>query len=118
MAVNFDCGLAGPQFRTYLLVEQSGNHALHHFSLSRSERSKATAQFFKRCPLIASFAVPFERLLNRIEQILVAERLGQKLHGPGFHRANAHRDIAMASDEDNGDFDPGITRSPLQIEPT
>jgi hypothetical protein len=65
------------------------------------------------CRLVLSF----QRLLNRIEQILVADRLGQKLHGPGFHRADPHRDIAMASDEDNGDFDPGITRSPLQIKP-
>jgi hypothetical protein len=34
-----------------------------------------------------------------------------------FRHTDAHRDIAMASDEDNGNFHPGITRSPLQIKP-
>ena len=29
------------------------------------------------------------------------EGLGQKLHGPGFHRLHSHRDIAVAGDEDN-----------------
>jgi hypothetical protein len=32
----------------------------------------------------------FNGVLNRIQQILVAEGLGQKLYRPGFHRTDTH----------------------------
>jgi hypothetical protein len=34
---------------------------------------------------------------------LVAEGLGQKFHGPGFHGLHAHRNVAVTGDENNGD---------------
>jgi hypothetical protein len=76
MPVNFDRGLAGAQFRPYLLVEQPGNYSRHHCPLSRGEGGKPATQFFNRCQLLARFAIPFQPLLNGIQQILVAEKFG------------------------------------------
>src|SRR5712691_7399331 len=46
-------------------------------------------------------AVALDRLVNRIEQHLVAKRFGQKLNRTGLHRLHRHRDVTMAGDEDN-----------------
>src|SRR5437762_1071316 len=58
-------------------------------SASTSRSRGVNERYRRRC------AVAGERLLNGIEQILVAEGLGQKRHGPGFHRLHGHRDIAV-----------------------
>ena len=68
-------------------------------------------------PLLARVAVACERLLNGVEQLLVAEGLGQKLHGPGFHRLHGHRDIAVAGDEDNGHGHVARRQPLLQLQP-
>src|SRR5262249_6785818 len=81
-----------------LLVEEPCHHERHHLPLARRQRAIPAAQGFARCPLLARLAVACERLLNGVEQLLVAEELGQKLHGPGFHRLPGHRDIAVAGD--------------------
>ena len=38
---------------------------------------------------------------DRIEKILIPERLGQEIDGAGLHGPYAHRDVAMTSDEDD-----------------
>jgi hypothetical protein len=42
---------------------------------------------------------------------LLAERLDQKRHCPGFHRPDAGRNIAMAGDEDDGNFHGDLSQS-------
>ena len=44
-------------------------------------------------------AVAREALLNRVEQGLIAEWLGQELDRAALHRLHRHRDVAMAGDE-------------------
>jgi hypothetical protein len=62
-------------------------------------------------------AVLFERDANRIEQILVAERLGQKLDGARLHRPHRHRDIAIARNEDDRQRRVRGGNLPLHVEP-
>jgi hypothetical protein len=65
--------------------------------LSRGRRRRLNSssieimQWFKLHPLLALRTVTFQCLLNGVEQVLVAERLGEKLDGPGFHRLH-HRE--------------------------
>src|SRR6516162_2476455 len=117
MTVSFHGVLAGTEFCCYLLVEQSPNHSCHHFALARGERSKASMNGFRGGPLLASRAVSIQRLLNRIEEILVAERLRQKLERPCFHGTHAHRDVTVTGNEDNRNCHTGFVQSSLQIKP-
>src|SRR4029077_2887578 len=65
--------------------------------------------------LVPSLAVSIQRLLNRIEQLLVAERLGQKLQGTGFQGADGHRDVAVTANEDNWNCPAGVSQSSLEV---
>ena len=65
----------------------------------------------------ARVAVTDERLVHGVEQLLVAEGLGQKVHGPGLHRLDAHRDIAVAGDKNNGHLYRAPGQFLLQLQP-
>ncbi len=54
--------------------------------------------------------------MDRIQQIQVFERLGQELHGTGFHSLHRHRNISMTGDEDDGNLDTGVTQLTLKIQ--
>ena len=49
-------------------------------------------------------AVPPNRQLNGIQQVLRTDGLGQKFHGAGLHGSNRHLNIGVAADEDDGSF--------------
>src|ERR1041385_1494170 len=85
-----------------LLVEHSLDDEGKHFRLAWRQRLITTAQVRAVCLLRTREPIAIERLLNRIEQILIAKRLRQKLYRTGFHRAYGHRNIAMPGDEDDG----------------
>src|SRR5438874_1142783 len=50
-------------------------------------------------------AVALDAKLDRVKQILVAERLCQELDRPTLHRRDRHRDIAIARDKDDREVD-------------
>src|SRR5262249_30052546 len=54
--------------------------------------------------------------LNGVEQVLIAERLGQKLNGASLHRLDRHRDVAVPCDEDDREFPVCRGELTLQIE--
>jgi hypothetical protein len=58
--------------------------------------------------LLAPGAMPLEAQLDRVEQVLVAQRLGHELDGTALHRLDRHRDIAVAGDEDDRQAKPGL----------
>ena len=66
---------------------------------------------------LARDAVEVQRLLNGIQEILVPEGLGEKLHRPGFHCLHRHRNVAMTGDEDDGKLDARLRQLVLDIEP-
>src|SRR5579863_9006863 len=74
------------------------------------------AHFEKRLVLGAAGAVALERDLNRIEEILVAERLGEKFHRSGLHGAHGHRNIAVSGDENDRNANVGLGELGLEIE--
>jgi hypothetical protein len=58
-------------------------------------------------------AVFCQAVLNRGKQILIAKRLGQKLHRAGFHRPHRHRNITVAGDENDRQLHAGLGESIL-----
>jgi hypothetical protein len=57
---------------------------------------------------LTSRPVEFERELNRIEHILIAKWFRQKLNRPRLHSLHGHRDVAVASHEDDRNLDVGL----------
>lgn len=55
--------------------------------------------------------------MDRVEKVLVSERLGEELHRAVLHRPHAHRDVAVTGDEHDGDVQVGLRHPPLEIEP-
>src|SRR5437899_2781663 len=88
-----------------------------HIPLPRGERLKPAAQGCPLRPLRARVAVACERLVHSVEQVLVAEGFGEEFYRPGFHRLHAHRDIAVAGDENNGEGQVARRQPLLQLQP-
>jgi len=59
-------------------------------------------------------AIAFYRQRDGIQQVLVAEGLGEKLHGPSLHRLHRHRDVA--GDEDDREVHLGCGQLALEVE--
>ena len=59
-----------------------------------------------------------DRQLDGVQQILIADGLGQKLYRTGLHRPNRHRNIGMPADEDNRKSDVCFGQLLLKIETT
>jgi len=78
-----------------LLVEHAGDHERHDVALARRELLVASPQLDRFESFFACTAIALDRRANRLEQIVPAVRLGQKLEGSRFHRAHGHRDVAM-----------------------
>jgi len=114
--MNLYRGFGGSEFSGYLFIEQAGNHPGQHLALARSERFQALPEHCGlRLPLSPG-AVTIQRLVNRIQQILVAEGLGQEFDGSRFHCPYRHADIAVAGDKDDWNVDIGLSQLTLKIE--
>src|SRR5438067_9063601 len=100
-AMHLDGHLADPELAGDLLVEPAGDDEAQDLSLAGGQGLEAGPQFGEAYLVGAADAVLFKRDTDRIEQILVAERLGQKLDGARLHRRHRHRDVAIAGDEDD-----------------
>src|SRR4029077_161289 len=99
-----------------LFVQQAGDNHVKNFSLPGAQRVKALPKFCYFRSLLASGAVAGDRSLNRLQQILAAEWLGQKLHRACLHGLYGHGNVAVASDEDDGNVDVRFAHFALKIQ--
>src|SRR5260370_9003733 len=107
---------AGPELRSYLLIEHARNHQAHDLALACGHRLVALSQLGKLTLLLARHPVAIQSLVDRIQQVLVSERLGQELHRTGFHGLHRHRNISMPGDEDDRNPDARVSQLALKIQ--
>src|SRR5580700_9090932 len=107
---------AGSKFRGYLLVEHPGNHQAHDLALACGEQLVALSQLVKLSLPLARLPVAIQSLVDRIQQILIPEGLGQELHRAGFHGPHGHGNIPMARDEDYGNRNTRVGQLALKIQ--
>ena len=50
-------------------------------------------------PCGLGLAISLDRLPDSAQKVLLAKRLGQKLHSAGLHGAHRHGDVGLAGDE-------------------
>ena len=91
-----------------LLVHEARRDQGHYFPFARAEAFEIRTQLRVRPIGLTSRPVEFERELNRIEHILIAKWFRQKLNRPRLHSLHGHRDVAVASHEDDRNLDVGL----------
>ncbi len=63
------------------------------------------------------FAVQHDGCGHRVEHVLIAKRLDEKIDGAGFHRTDAHRNVAMPAHQDCRQVDSELIETILEIQP-
>src|ERR1700758_154427 len=104
-ALNLYGAFRGSEFTSYLFVEHSRNDHGNNLLLARSQRVEALPKLLHVLVLFAPGTVPIECDANSVQKILVTEWFGKKLDRPGFHRTNAHRNVAVPGEKDYRDTD-------------
>src|ERR1017187_333176 len=100
-AVDFNSDFAGSELRSYLLIEHARDHQSHDLALAWGQQFVALPQFGKLTLLLMYRPGPIQSLINRIQQVLVPEGLGQEFDRTRFHGLHRHGNISMTSYEDN-----------------
>src|SRR3546814_6877794 len=68
-------------------------------------------------PILSNRRIALDPFYYRVQQGLIANRLGKKVDRSGLHRLHRHRDIAVAGEEDDRFDYAGRGQISLQIQP-
>src|SRR4029077_5066880 len=82
-----------------LFIEHPGNDKAHDLTLACGQRLVAFSQLSKLSLPLTGDPVTIQGLMDRIEQVLVAEGLGQELHRAGFHGPHRHGNVPMGGNK-------------------
>jgi len=114
--MDLDGDFTEPDFRRHLLIHQPRGDKRHDLPFARRELLEQSPQLGKRLFAVASFAVPFDRLCDGVEHVLMAKRLCQEIDRSCFHSPDGHRDVSMTRYHDNGDMNVRIGQLSLEVE--
>ena len=89
--------LEGDQFVWHAARDQS-----HDFAFTRSQFFHAPLNVFNFFPFGTIAVSASDCLFDSAQKICGLNRLGQEIHGAGFHRFYGHRNIAVAGEEHTG----------------
>ena len=116
--MDFHSNFTRAKFGSGLFVQQATDDQAHNLPFARGQRLVSGSQFRRNSERRLSASLSrSNRMLNRVEQILVVKRFRDEVNRAGLHRAHAHRNIAMAGDEN--DWNPTVYRChfPLKLHP-
>ena len=99
------CLLRRPR-TTWIIISRS--RGLSDFEL-RPERAQGLF-------ILAPSTIASEAHLDRVDQVLITEGLGQELNGAALHRLHRHRDVTVPRYEDNRDLDIRSRELALKIQ--
>jgi len=88
-AVDLNGDLTDAEFRSRLLVQEPADHKRQHLPLPRRKSFQATTKLGQLRPCLSLNAVPIDRRPDCSDQIVLPDRLGQKVDGAapnGTHR--------------------------------
>jgi hypothetical protein len=101
-----------------LLIHAALHDLTHYLAFARGQRLEALSKRGQRRFFLASGTVTCKTELDRIEQVLIAERLRQKLDRSSLHGLNRHGNVAVPGDEDNRQMNVRGRKLSLEIKPT
>src|SRR5262252_852670 len=99
-----------------LLVEATNHHQCHYLSLAWGKSLEACPQRGDHLFVLQPRAISPEAQLNRVQQVLIAERLGQELDRATLYRLDGDRDVAVSRDEDDRNVNVRRRELSLKIE--
>jgi hypothetical protein len=65
----------------------------------------------------APFSIPFDRRHHSVQHVLVAKRFGQEIDRSALHGPDGHRNVAMASHEDDWNVNVRLGKFGLKVQP-
>src|SRR4249920_1120076 len=95
-AMHLDCGLGDPDIKGNLFAKPAARNLNHDLALPGAERGETLPEVRQSFFIFPPRTIARKTELNGVEEVLVAERLGQKLNGTPLHRLHGHRDIAVS----------------------
>src|SRR5271157_876505 len=99
-----------------LLIETASHNQGHHLPLTGGQGLEARPQPGQSFFVLQPSAVARKAELDGVQQILVAEGLGQELDRATLHRLDGHRDVAVPGDEDDRELDVRGGEFSLKVE--
>ncbi len=108
--------LAQLEMSCNLFVPAAADDERKDFSFARGQRIEALPQFGNNTGLKPPGAIALDPRLDRIEQMLLMQGLGQELDGAGFHRPHRHGDVAVTADEYDGKMDVRFHQRTLELQ--
>src|SRR5262245_54350540 len=114
--MDFYGDLTDADFEGDLLVQAAGHDQCHHLPLTRGQGLKARFQFGEYLLVLQPRAIARQAQLDRVQQVLIAEWLGQEFDRASLYRPDRHRDVAVPGDEYDRNMNVGRRELPLKIE--
>src|SRR5690606_5807325 len=115
-AVQLDSALAHAEVHCDDLVRLAADDAMHDLGLALRQRLDALADLPLLAPRGAARLVLLERLVDAVDQLLIAERFLDEVGRASFHRGDGHRDVAVTGNEDQRCFGVRLEQALLQLE--
>src|SRR5262245_6912372 len=115
-SVRFHRNLTDTDVAGNLLVEPPLQDPGHHFALTGSQRLETFPQRAQSPFSLASRAIAFEAEVDRVQQVLVPDRLGQELDRPSLHGLNRHGNVAIRGNENDRHINVRRRELSLEIE--
>ncbi len=93
--MNLYCELGYIQFGRNLLVQETGYDLAHYFPLALGQRIVSIPQVTNFGAALAGKPITLDSLVDRPQQFVLLERLGQKFSCPRFHCLHGCWDVAV-----------------------
>ena len=107
---------AVPSSSRNLFIEHARDQHGDHLLLARSQRVEAMLEVRYFFLLFTSGTIPLQCDANSIQQILIAEWLGEEFDCPSLHGANTHWNIAMAGEKNDGNMNVSRCKLTLKVD--
>ncbi len=117
-AMQLHRSLADAKIHRNDLVCVAANDTLHDVRLARSQQRQAITHCCFLLVRGAPLLVELQRLVNAIDQILIAKRLLHEIACTGLHCIHRHRHITVTRDEDDGNRGAMLVQTLLELEAT
>ena len=115
MSMHLDGAFRRPQCVSDLLVRLAANQQVENVTLARRELGNERTQDSHPMILRTYLLAMREGTLDRLEQLLLAHRFGQKIFGAGLDRLHARWNIPMAGQKNDGQPMSQLGEASLQL---
>jgi hypothetical protein len=89
----------------------------HRLSLARRKRREPAAKQVQCSVLQTRCAISLDTAYHRVEECLVFEGVGKKVHSVGFRRSNRRPHVVLSGKKNHACFASGLGQPELKIEP-